>query len=357
MWSGTFRPSLAGRTLAVSRGYSCSAASLLLDCTASPMPCCHPSEPLIGIVCCFSSCRGRLVCCLARQDTHGPANANAAPVWGCICGTHSHSYPRYFAKRVHAVHNCWDTTTWEAIIGSDSDKGLLAHMIDGHFYMSYCEFLWLTSVGASKAVFLHELRSREKKQFGNVGAKLKGPRASPPSVFSLSWVVFEEPGFCGEPYLLEKGLYGSPEDWGALQPRIASAMPVVLVRAVTQTKFWNVLLCWGNLQLLDTFSHCSTAFTWAARLVSHNHIILDFNILRLIIEQFCNIGVLAVFSLPLVVPVWLTKCFHRMWPVMTLILVTKSKFKRENRNLWGGGQTSLCTVDYVWEHEAQAKQE
>ncbi|XP_071396533.1 beta/gamma crystallin domain-containing protein 1-like isoform X2 [Centroberyx affinis] len=42
------------------------------------------------------------------------------------------------------------------------------------------------------------------------------------------WVVFEEPGFCGEAYVLEKGLYGSPEDWGALRPRIASAMPVVL---------------------------------------------------------------------------------------------------------------------------------
>ncbi|XP_071323581.1 beta/gamma crystallin domain-containing protein 1-like isoform X2 [Trachinotus anak] len=42
------------------------------------------------------------------------------------------------------------------------------------------------------------------------------------------WVVFEEPGFCGESYILEKGLYGSPEDWGALQPRVASAMPVML---------------------------------------------------------------------------------------------------------------------------------
>lgn len=50
------------------------------------------------------------------------------------------------------------------------------------------------------------------------------------SVFSLSWVVFEEPGFFGEPYILERGLYGCPEDWGALQPRVASAMPVVLVR-------------------------------------------------------------------------------------------------------------------------------
>uniref|UniRef100_A0A668UY95 Beta/gamma crystallin 'Greek key' domain-containing protein n=1 Tax=Oreochromis aureus TaxID=47969 RepID=A0A668UY95_OREAU len=44
------------------------------------------------------------------------------------------------------------------------------------------------------------------------------------------WVVFEEPGFCGEPYVLEKGLYGSPEDWGALQHRVGSTMPVMLVR-------------------------------------------------------------------------------------------------------------------------------
>ncbi|XP_076021466.1 uncharacterized protein LOC143012287 isoform X2 [Genypterus blacodes] len=42
------------------------------------------------------------------------------------------------------------------------------------------------------------------------------------------WVVFEEMGFCGEPYILERGLYGSFEDWGALLPRVASAMPVVL---------------------------------------------------------------------------------------------------------------------------------
>ncbi|XP_035535050.1 beta/gamma crystallin domain-containing protein 1-like [Morone saxatilis] len=51
------------------------------------------------------------------------------------------------------------------------------------------------------------------------------------------WVVFEEPGFCGEPYILEKGLYGSPEDWGALQPRIASAMPVVLDDFENTAKF------------------------------------------------------------------------------------------------------------------------
>ncbi|XP_065819576.1 beta/gamma crystallin domain-containing protein 1 isoform X1 [Labrus bergylta] len=51
------------------------------------------------------------------------------------------------------------------------------------------------------------------------------------------WVVFEEPGFCGESYILEKGLYGSPEDWGALQPRVASAMPVVLGDFENAAKF------------------------------------------------------------------------------------------------------------------------
>ncbi|XP_070781600.1 beta/gamma crystallin domain-containing protein 1-like [Enoplosus armatus] len=51
------------------------------------------------------------------------------------------------------------------------------------------------------------------------------------------WVVFEEPGFCGESYILGKGLYGSPEDWGALQPRVASAMPVVLDDFENAAKF------------------------------------------------------------------------------------------------------------------------
>lgn len=58
--------------------------------------------------------------------------------------------------------------------------------------------------------------------------------------FFLSWVVFEEPGFCGESYILEKGLYGSPEDWGALQHCIGSTMPILLVRAVTLTAWIKI---------------------------------------------------------------------------------------------------------------------
>eukprot|EP00064_Thunnus_orientalis_P006281 superscaffoldBa00000648_g6297 len=64
-----------------------------------------------------------------------------------------------------------------------------------------------------------------------------GMRTQSIDVMGGVWVVFEEPGFCGECYILEKGLYGSPEDWGALQPRIASAMPIVLDDFENAAKF------------------------------------------------------------------------------------------------------------------------
>ncbi|KAG7260559.1 hypothetical protein CRUP_037545 [Coryphaenoides rupestris] len=51
------------------------------------------------------------------------------------------------------------------------------------------------------------------------------------------WVVFEQPDFCGEAYVLEKGLYGSPEDWGAAKPTIASVMPVMLDNMENSAKF------------------------------------------------------------------------------------------------------------------------
>lgn len=55
MCSGTFRPSSGGRPQTQQlKGYSCCAASLLLDCAASPMSCCRPSEPPIGPACCSS---------------------------------------------------------------------------------------------------------------------------------------------------------------------------------------------------------------------------------------------------------------------------------------------------------------
>ncbi|XP_034018203.1 uncharacterized protein LOC117503135 isoform X2 [Thalassophryne amazonica] len=64
-----------------------------------------------------------------------------------------------------------------------------------------------------------------------------GLRTQSIEVINGVWVVFEEPGFCGDSYILEKGLYGSPEDWGALEPRIAAAMPVMLGDWENTSKF------------------------------------------------------------------------------------------------------------------------
>ncbi|KAL6095877.1 crybg1 [Pungitius sinensis] len=85
------------------------------------------------------------------------------------------------------------------------------------------------------------LKMFSDKDFGELGVNIDltvpvidmegtgyGVKTQSIDVIGGVWVAFEEAGFCGECYLLEKGLYGSPEDWGALQPRVASAMPVVL---------------------------------------------------------------------------------------------------------------------------------
>uniref|UniRef100_A0A3Q1ISK4 Beta/gamma crystallin 'Greek key' domain-containing protein n=1 Tax=Anabas testudineus TaxID=64144 RepID=A0A3Q1ISK4_ANATE len=75
------------------------------------------------------------------------------------------------------------------------------------------------------------------------------------------WVVFEEPGFCGESYILEKGLYGSPEDWGALQPRVASAMPVVLVRTTKVQLFSDPGFQGSVLPLEDSVATLQDGFS------------------------------------------------------------------------------------------------
>lgn len=100
------------------------------------------------------------------------------------------------------------------------------------------------------------------------------------AVFSLSWVVFEEPGFSGEPYILEKGLYGCQEDWGALQPRIASAMPVVMVRAATPGPRLPALR--GNRDAPYPASTACGVFTRAAQ---PNHISCNFR--HLAVAQYC----------------------------------------------------------------------
>ncbi|KAM6972920.1 beta/gamma crystallin domain-containing protein 1 [Aplochiton taeniatus] len=53
-----------------------------------------------------------------------------------------------------------------------------------------------------------------------------GTKTQSVSVLGGVWVAFEQPGFSGELYVLEKGLYATPEDWGAHNHKISSIQPV-----------------------------------------------------------------------------------------------------------------------------------
>ena len=53
------------------------------------------------------------------------------------------------------------------------------------------------------------------------------------SLIVSRWVAFENAAFSGELYVLEKGLYGSPEDWGARNHKISSLQPVFLVNTAS----------------------------------------------------------------------------------------------------------------------------
>ncbi|XP_036449074.1 uncharacterized protein crybg1a isoform X2 [Colossoma macropomum] len=55
-----------------------------------------------------------------------------------------------------------------------------------------------------------------------------GTKSQSADVLSGVWVAFENAAFSGELYVLEKGLYGSPEDWGARNHKISSLQPVFL---------------------------------------------------------------------------------------------------------------------------------
>uniref|UniRef100_A0A8C2GC41 Crystallin beta-gamma domain containing 1b n=1 Tax=Cyprinus carpio TaxID=7962 RepID=A0A8C2GC41_CYPCA len=64
-----------------------------------------------------------------------------------------------------------------------------------------------------------------------------GPQTRSIEVLAGVWVVFEGPGFSGQQYVLEKGLYGSPEDWGSSHSRICSAVPVILENSENSCHF------------------------------------------------------------------------------------------------------------------------
>ncbi|KAM4713479.1 uncharacterized protein FYW61_020470 isoform 2-T2 [Anableps anableps] len=87
-----------------------------------------------------------------------------------------------------------------------------------------------------------------------------GMKSQSADVSSGVWVVFEEPDFCGESYILEKGLYGSPEDWGALQHKVGSTMPVLLDDFENNAKFKVQLFSdpgfQGSVLVLEDSANC-----------------------------------------------------------------------------------------------------
>ncbi|XP_017331139.1 beta/gamma crystallin domain-containing protein 1 isoform X3 [Ictalurus punctatus] len=64
-----------------------------------------------------------------------------------------------------------------------------------------------------------------------------GSKTQSAEVLSGVWVVFEDPAFSGEVYVLEKGLYSSPEDWGGRNHKISSIQPVFLDQTVGLPRF------------------------------------------------------------------------------------------------------------------------
>ncbi|CAF93906.1 unnamed protein product, partial [Tetraodon nigroviridis] len=65
-------------------------------------------------------------------------------------------------------------------------------------------------------------------------------------VISGVWVAFEKPGFSGEGYILEKGLYASPEDWGALSYKISSIQPILHLGCVRRCPIYREHVCIGE---------------------------------------------------------------------------------------------------------------
>ncbi|XP_052327252.1 beta/gamma crystallin domain-containing protein 1-like isoform X2 [Oncorhynchus keta] len=94
------------------------------------------------------------------------------------------------------------------------------------------------------------LKMFTERDFGELGANIDilepiiniedtgyGLKTQSVDVMGGVWVAFEEAGFSGKAYVLEKGLYGNPEDWGALSSKIASVMPVILDNLGNSSKF------------------------------------------------------------------------------------------------------------------------
>ncbi|KAI4804522.1 hypothetical protein KUCAC02_026148 [Chaenocephalus aceratus] len=75
-----------------------------------------------------------------------------------------------------------------------------------------------------------------------------GCKTQSANVMGGVWVCFEQPSFSGELYVLERGLYADPEDWGAQNPKISSIQPVFHDPLMGTTKFKVQLFAEADFQ-------------------------------------------------------------------------------------------------------------
>nr|XP_055027357.1 titin isoform X2 [Misgurnus anguillicaudatus] len=89
----------------------------------------------------------------------------------------------------------------------------------------------------------------------NMEATDFGIKTQSMEVLSGVWIAFENAHFSGELYILEKGLYGNPADWGAQNGRILSFQPVILDQAEDLSRYKVQLFSepgfQGNVLALD----------------------------------------------------------------------------------------------------------
>ncbi|XP_051546496.1 beta/gamma crystallin domain-containing protein 1-like [Myxocyprinus asiaticus] len=120
--------------------------------------------------------------------------------------------------------------------------------------------LWpvLTDVSSPHMKMFNDLDFGERggnidllKPLENTADTSYGPHTCSIDVLSGVWVAFEDPGFSGQLYVLEKGQYGSPEDWGASNSRISSVIPV------TQENLGDS--CHFKIQLFSEAELCGTS--------------------------------------------------------------------------------------------------
>nr|XP_015095643.2 beta/gamma crystallin domain-containing protein 2 isoform X3 [Vicugna pacos] len=64
-----------------------------------------------------------------------------------------------------------------------------------------------------------------------------GPRTQAIHVLSGVWVAYQEVGFSGEQYVLEKGVYRNCDDWGAGNSALASLQPVLQIQLFSGPDF------------------------------------------------------------------------------------------------------------------------